>query len=253
MTTAVGTSSTIDLAGRVRRDRFYLVMAAVLLLATAVGFAPTFYFRAAFDVPELPLRLHLHGAVFTMWVILFMTQTTLIEKRSVRLHRRVGQFGAVLAVAMVVSGLMILQAIAREATPTDAGIAAVSPLIWGNLTILAAFSAFVLLGLLNRRRPAVHKRLMLLASVSISSQALSRVGQIGFLKLSDVRFVNDAIYGLGGMALLLALLIAHDVFTRGRPHKAVAIGAPALLGAIVVTGLVIPSSSFGQLVVLWLR
>lgn len=241
------------LFARARRDRFYLVMAAAMLLATAVGFAPTFYLRAASDVPALPLRLHVHGAAFTLWFILLLTQTILIEKRSVRLHRRLGLIGGVLAVVMVASGLVVLHAIVQEADPTEAGIAAIAPLIWGNITILAAFSAFVILALIYRRRPAVHKRLMLLASISISGQALSRVGQIGILKLSDVRFVNDAIYGLGGMALLLLILAGHDMVTRRRLHAAVGIGAPMLLTAIIVTGLVIPNSSLAHALILWFR
>ena len=80
-----------------------------MLTLVVVGFARTFYARpffGAIDEPtrsaELPRHLMLHGLVMTSWFALVVTQTLLIAKRNVALHRRLGIAGAALAVLVVV-------------------------------------------------------------------------------------------------------------------------------------------------------
>lgn len=146
---------------------------------------------------------------------------------------------------------MLLHSVIQRAEDLTAELPRIGPLVWGNLAILAAFAAFVVLGLWFRRRPDAHKRLMLLATVSMMGQPIVRIGQIEAIRISEVRGTNDAIYGLGGLAVLLLLIVAYEVRSRGRPHPAVAIGAPALLGAIVFTGLLIPGSEMGRSFILW--
>ena len=50
------------------------------------------------------LLVHLHGGLFTAWVLLFVAQTALVATRRVAVHRRQGLAGAVLAAAMIVFG-----------------------------------------------------------------------------------------------------------------------------------------------------
>lgn len=94
---------------------------------------------------------------------------------------------------------------------------------------------------------------MLLATLSMMSQPLVRIGQLDVLRISDVRMTNGAVYGPGGLLLLLLIVVAHDVWTRGRPHRVVAIGVPALLVGLVSMGMVVSNSSFAQAVGLWMR
>jgi hypothetical protein len=53
-------------------------MAALLLATVLVGFAPSFFLRAYFGTPPLPMYLQLHGVVLTAWFLLFFVQTSLI-------------------------------------------------------------------------------------------------------------------------------------------------------------------------------
>lgn len=50
--------------------------------------------------PFTPL-VHLHGALFTGWVLLFIAQTALAASHRVAVHRRLGMVGALLAAAMI--------------------------------------------------------------------------------------------------------------------------------------------------------
>ncbi|MFW6201648.1 MAG: hypothetical protein ACOC8B_03660 [Gemmatimonadota bacterium] len=226
-------------------------MAGLLLTITAVGFTPTFYLRFLFEAPPLTPIMVAHGVLSSLWILTFVSQVSLINGSRVRLHRRVGPVAGIIAGAMLASGVLLLHSIIQSADDLTAELARIGPLVWGNLAILAAFATFVVLGLWFRRRPDTHKRLMLLATVSMMGQPIVRIGQIEAIRISDVRVANDAIYGLGGLVVLLAVIVAYDVWNRGRPHRAVAIGAPALLGAIVFTGLLIPGSELGRSFILW--
>jgi len=47
----------------------------VSLIAVLVGFARTYFLAGAFRAPVPNLLIHVHGAVFTLWIILFVSQT----------------------------------------------------------------------------------------------------------------------------------------------------------------------------------
>src|SRR5664280_218793 len=77
-------------------------MTLLLVAVVAIGFAPTYYLAGVFRAP-LPSRIvHVHGAVFSTWMILLTVQTGLISAKRVGWHRKLGVAGFVLAIAMVV-------------------------------------------------------------------------------------------------------------------------------------------------------
>ncbi len=92
---------------------------------------------------------------------------------------------------------------------------------------------------------------MLLATVSIMGQPIVRIGWIDTIRISDVRVTNDAIYALAGFVILLGTMVAYDVRSRGRPHRAVALGAPGLLVALILSGVLVPGTELGRRFILW--
>jgi hypothetical protein len=90
------------------RDRFlYAAMAVVATSLVFAGFARTYYLRHLFtNVPLKPL-LHLHGFLFTSWLVLLLVQVTLVAAKRTDLHRRLGVAGGVLAALMVVVGPIV--------------------------------------------------------------------------------------------------------------------------------------------------
>ena len=90
---------------RRRRERwFYVCMSAAVVITVFAGFAPTYYLRPRFTTAPLMPLLHLHGLVFTSWVVLFVTQTTLVAAHRTDIHRRLGIVGGVIAVLMILIG-----------------------------------------------------------------------------------------------------------------------------------------------------
>jgi hypothetical protein len=192
--------------------RFFAAFACAATLATFVGFAPTYYLRGFFDATSLPLRIHVHGAIFTAWVLLFLTQTVLVAARRTALHRRLGVLGALLVVPMLVSGLVVAVSWARGDSPiTSSGLETESRLAllvipFASVVLFASLSAP---GLYYRRRADVHKRFMLLGTTALLPPALGRIpilaaaGPIAFFGVT--------------VAFILAA-VAYDYFTLRRLH-----------------------------------
>src|SRR6266478_6252833 len=84
---------SIGLPGR-RYDHLFFSAMALLILATVfVGFARTYYLAGVFHAPLPSLIIHLHGAAFSCWILLLVTQTSLVSTGHVDIHRRLGIAG----------------------------------------------------------------------------------------------------------------------------------------------------------------
>jgi hypothetical protein len=81
---------------------FYRHFAIALSLFVIVGFSRTYYLRFLSDLPPLETLVHLHGLVFSAWLLVFIAQTRLVAARRVDLHMKLGIAAMVLAVVIVV-------------------------------------------------------------------------------------------------------------------------------------------------------
>lgn len=194
---------------------FYGGMAIVMGLTVFAGFARTYYLRFLTGGPKATLSggafttpFHVHGALFTAWVLLFIVQTALVAGRRVAVHRRLGVAGAVLAAAMIVAGTFAaITAAARGSAPPG-----VDPLAFLAIPIfdMVLFATFVTAALALRRDKETHKRLMVLAYVSIITAAVARLP--GVLPLGPPGF-----FGLSFLFVVAAGI--YDFLTRRRVHK----------------------------------
>ena len=169
----------------------------------------------------MTLLVHAHGALFTSWVLLFLVQTALVAQHQVAVHRRLGIAGGILAGAMIVVGtLTALKTAARGASP-----AAPDPLSFLiiPLTDMILFGSFVTAALRLRKNREAHKRLMLLAYISIIVAAVARVP--GILPLGPPAF-----FGLGFSFLLAGVI--YDLLTRRRVHPVYIWGGAALIASV---------------------
>lgn len=208
---------------------FYGSVAVCMALMAIVGFAPTFYLRlfsdrpmATFGVdhPFTPL-IYIHAALFTAWVALFIVQTALISARRVALHRRIGVGGALLAAGMIAVATMTALAAAKRG-PGPAGIPSLVFLAI-PLFDMVMFTTFITAALALRRNKETHKRLMLLAYVSIMGAPAARLP--GVLPLGPLVF-----YGIA--FVFLAAGIVYDLVSRRRVHPAYIWGGALLVASV---------------------
>jgi hypothetical protein len=144
---------------------FFSAMAVAASVAILAGFCRSYYLKAFTLAPPLPLFVHVHAALFTSWVLLFVTQTPLAARRRLALHRRLGVAGAILAALLVVVGVATAILAARAGYRGIPGQEARDPqtFLIVPLRDITLFAVFAAVGLCLHRKAQIHKRLMLLA------------------------------------------------------------------------------------------
>jgi hypothetical protein len=172
---------------------------------------------STFSGGPMTLLVQTHGALFTAWVLLFIVQTALVARHKVAIHRRIGIAGAVLAASMAVVGTVTaLEMAARGAAP--AGIDPLS-FVMIPLSDMFFFAAFVAAAVTMRANREAHKRLMLLAYVSIIVAAVARLP--GVLPLGPLAF-----FGFAFVFILVGII--YDWFSRHRVHPVYVWGGAVL-------------------------
>lgn len=204
----------------VTRDRrFFSGMAAVALVTVIAGFAPTYFLKGLFEGPPLSPALHLHGALFAAWMVLFLVQALLVAAKRTDIHRRLGIAGAVLAVAMPVVGMVVATSAAKRGVTIPGGP---PPLQFLAIPLgdLVLFASLVGVGLALRRQSPIHKRLMLMATIGLLPPAIARLPHVGAAG-------PLAFFGLTDLFVVACLV--YDRVTRGRVHPAFLWGGLAVV------------------------
>lgn len=189
-----------------------------MVIAVFVGFSRSYYLKGLYGTPALPTLYHVHGLLFTGWMVFLVVQTGLVASRRTALHRRLGVAGGVLAAAMTMAAMAMTMDLARRsaAAPTDVGLAFT---IVPFMTVIV-FPVLVGIALFYRRQPEVHKRLMLIATLELVTAGVARIPGAGSMPLFFV--LTDA---------GLAAILLYDVVTRGRPHSATVWGGLFLIAS----------------------
>jgi hypothetical protein len=162
---------------RVSRERwFYLGMAIAATAVVLVGFGPTYYLRSFIRVSQyptgapvsspLPTLIHIHALVSTTWLLLLMSQTTLVAAGRTDLHRRVGIGGAVVAASLAGLGIMTAIRGARDGWNPGGPFSDSLGFLVMPLGDILLFSSFVAAGFYYRRERDVHKRLMIFGTLA---------------------------------------------------------------------------------------
>ncbi len=214
--------------------RLYTGMALAMLVTVLVGFARSFFLRPLFPTwPAPPEKIfYVHGAFFTAWVVLLVAQASLVAAGRTDLHRKLGRWGVVLAVCMVVLG--VLGALTAARRPTGfVGIPA-PPLQFLVVPLfdMVMFGSFVGLAIAKRGDPQSHKRWMLLASINLLTAAIARWPGVIAAGTPPLFF--------GLTDLFLVPIVIWDLVSRGRLHPATLWGGLLIIGSqplrLVVSG-----------------
>src|SRR4051812_7090638 len=80
--------------------RFFSVMSIVAAVTILAGFSSTYVPKVLTGAQGVPIIIHVHAAVFTTWLIVFVLQTTLVLRGRIAVHRRLGIASVVLAALM---------------------------------------------------------------------------------------------------------------------------------------------------------
>jgi hypothetical protein len=232
MTIATGILTQPATAGAARAGRiagwdrvFFTGMAAVVAVTVFAGFAPTYYLKGYYGAPAIPSHVHAHGVLFTSWIVLLVVQTALVASRRTNIHRQLGRVGGVVAAAMVALGSYV----AIDSARRGSGPPGIDPLaflaipLWG----MVVFPALVGAALWYRRRPDVHKRLMLIATFELTTAAIAR------LPFEFIRTGGPLVY-FGLTDLFLLACVAYDLAVLRKLHRATLLGGLLLVASQVL-------------------
>jgi len=245
------------------RSRFYVGVGLFMVVLNLAGFLPSFIDPSRRVGPPT-LGIMIHAVLAASWILLFLGQSFLVLRARTSVHRRVGLAGAVLAFAMIGSGVITVTKsahrgfdlsgdIARVAVPPGAPPPTAADHAVGMFPPLLAFANFGVLtglGLWFRHRPEVHKRLMVLGLSQLVSTPLIHL--TGFLV-----GIWPSLHGalspvwLAGFLLPFGLAV-HDRVSSGRIH-ALSLWIPLLLilETFGLFALVMPTQAWRQ-AALWL-
>jgi hypothetical protein len=196
---------------------FYFSMSLLVAVVVVSGFGHTVDRRLIHATPERPWLLWLHGAVFSGWVLFFIFQSALVRTHNVKLHRTMGWFGAGVGTVIPVLGIstaivMNRFEVAVLHAPTD-----VYTFFAIQFLDISSFSVAFWLAVLWRRRPEMHRRLVLIATITLTGAAFVRIPHFA---------VNPYWWGVDGLILLG---VVRDLIVNRKVHVVYRYALPLLV------------------------
>jgi hypothetical protein len=245
------------------RSGGYVTAAVFLILLSVTGFGPSVVDPSKRNAIPNTLVMA-HGFITAGWLLLFLAQTILVSTGRVRLHRRLGAVAPIATLAMVTVGMLTVIEMSRRGydlsgdlsrigAPPGAPAQTREELAVGVLPPLVAFVNFGLLvmaGLWLRHRHEIHKRLMLLAMMSLSGPPIIHL--CGFLVgyWPGLYSVLLPLSFFGLVVLFTGAVI--DKLSSGRIHP-ISLWGPILLIAEIfaLMSMVMPSAGWYR-IAMWL-
>lgn len=198
------------LPGRRFDHYFFSGTAWLMLAAVIVGFGPTYYLAGVFNAP-LPNRIiHVHGALFSCWMLLLIVQNSLAWAGRVDIHKKLGLFGFVLACLMFIVGwTAATDRLARGTAPPgiDTYFFYIVP-----MTDMVIFATLMFFAYRARRDSSAHKRIIYVATVGLLLAAIARFHESWL-------FHKPPHAAIASYTFLL-LLVAYDLWSTHTIHRA---------------------------------
>ena len=196
---------------------FYFCMALLMAALSVWGFSHTVDTRLLHAKPPRPLLLWFHAMAFSAWIVLFMAQSALVRVRKVRVHRRLGWFGAALAATMLVSGFMVSVVMLRfDMTVLNLkNVASFLSILWCDMII---FGGCMALAIYFRKRPEFHRRLVFMATCQLMQATFVRFHYVGY---------HDLFYP--ALDVLIVAGVLRDLIVDGRVNRVYLYVFPAMI------------------------
>ncbi|MGA2747093.1 MAG: hypothetical protein ABSE44_20520 [Candidatus Sulfotelmatobacter sp.] len=164
-------------------DRFFYTAAgAIFLVLTVLGFQQYIFHGKHVDGspidPAMLVIVVAHSSAIFAWFVMFFVQSVLISTHNRRLHMTLG-WGVVGIAALIVVTAPLVALRSIQVAPQQVIFDWPGPqFLLVMYSEIALFAAFITIGVLNRKRPRIHRPMMLLASLAIVSGATARIAQV---------------------------------------------------------------------------
>lgn len=218
----MATNETFD--WRQSDRRLFAAVALLFPIIILIGFARTYYLKAVFGTPPVPSMLvHLHGLVMTAWVLYFIAQVWLIRSKRARVHMSAGMLGIGLAIVVIVVGFFTAAGAAFGSASAPPDIPPLSFMIV-PMTDLLMFAGLFGAAIYYRKRPAHHKRLMLLTVINFLPPAIARIPIESLQSFGPLFF-------FGTPTLLIIGLLVYDTWRNRKLDRVFLVGSILLIAS----------------------
>ena len=204
---------------RLRKSPFFTILGLIMLALAIAGFWPQYFIAVTGRDPQPTTQfwlIHLHAALFTGWLLVYVSQATLIMTGQARAHLKMGPWLAAYGFVTAAVGLYAAGLLADRLGRRENDFEAAASFVFFPLIDMVYFAAFLAAAVIWRKRPDLHKRAMFLATFSIAVVGLGRlVGRTGLESAFLWQPLNLA-------PLLIA--IGYDLFVCRKVYPIIAIG-----------------------------
>ena len=209
-----------------RLARFsYFILALIITTVVVAGFGQTINARLLHPPSPRPSIIYFHAVVFMGWVILFVLQTALIATDNVKLHRKLGMLGFALGITVPIMGVATTIVNMRFSKLTSRLDPA--PFLAISLNDMIAFSILFGLAIYWRKKSDWHRRLMFIATCTLTSAAVLRL-------LLPTSLESPIKWSYVGVDALILLGLARDWIVNKRIHPVYLYSLPAVLLAQLI-------------------
>jgi hypothetical protein len=221
----VMSSTVIDLPrarvlpGRKYDHVFFSSLAILILLSVFIGFSHTYYLAGLVRAPLPSPIVHIHGAIFSSWIVLLVVQCLLASVHRIGLHKRLGILGFCIACLMVIFGLWAAtNALGRNSAPVGADpktfyVVSVSDMVNFSVLIFFAFK--------KRSDSATHKRLIMIGTIALLTAAFARF-HTPFL-------FQNPLHAMLASYVFLLMLVMYDLWSTHKIYRATLLGSAFMI------------------------
>jgi hypothetical protein len=160
------------------RNPFYVGLTLLVAAIAFVGFWPTYFGPLLAGTVDKLTVIHVHAATYVGWLAIFIAQATFAATRRMDLHVRLGNFGIGYGVLVIVMGVTV--AISMFAVRVRAGnVEEAQARLINPLADMVFFAPLFVAAVRLRRKPEIHKRLMIVATTILLVAAVGRMTFLG--------------------------------------------------------------------------
>lgn len=187
----------------IRTRPFYICLGLLIGIIALAGFWPTYFGPLINGTVLEPLRIHVHAVVFVGWLLLFISQVSFAAIGKIKWHKRLGNFGIGYGLLLIFVGTYT--AVARAALETGE--------FYGPVLDMVIFALFFGLAIYYRKKPYLHKKLMIVATTML---LIAAVGRMWFLPLLPETTRTPVFFIIWFLPVILA--VTYDYLGKQRIH-----------------------------------
>ena len=199
--------------------RIYVALSLLCAAIVLVGFWPSYFGALTAGSVDRPAFIHFHAVVYVGWLAIFIAQTVFAATGRINTHMALGRFAIGYGVLVIAAGLVAAFGMFTLRVRAGDLVAAQARLV-GPLLDMVVFAPMFAAAVYYRRRPELHKRLMIVATTAL---LIAAVGRMPFLGDSDL-VLEHVIWSA---PILVGM--AHDFWRRRLVHPVYVLGLVVLL------------------------